>query len=229
MRNFARATLAERRTFLVGIECVGRSRKSPERPDCLAHGKPGAKHQQHHLDSKHIGQPCRNRHRRPRRDVDRQRTSVTQRQMRLQPADIARNGFHADRIGAADRLFDPAADFPALAGIVGHTGQTRPKFETIVAAAETIEQVAALIRRQAVENGDRGRDITFQRAEHDGLGRHGTLNEEDCEGQAIGNRQARQQNEEKTSPQRARPKPGAKSSPHAHDLASSISTGTEKT
>src|SRR5688572_801765 len=85
MGDFARPRLTESSPWPVRIERIGGSGKCIQRPYCLPDGEPSAQDEQYHLQDEDVRQPVCNRHDASRRDIDRQRTSVTKCQMDLKP------------------------------------------------------------------------------------------------------------------------------------------------
>ncbi|MNS67650.1 hypothetical protein D3C72_1009060 [compost metagenome] len=148
--------------------------------------------------------------------------------MRLKPLAVAGNGLDPDGKTVSRGLLDPLRNFSAAAGHVGNAGKTGAEDELIIAAAQAMDPLRPLFRRQAVDDGDRYRQILLQSAEHDRLCRHVSFGKEDAERQAVGDGETGKQDEEKSGPQRARP-PAGEQARAVHILGSEISTGTAKT
>lgn len=148
--------------------------------------------------------------------------------MRLKPLAVAGNGLDLDGETVSCGLLDPLRNFSAAARHVGNTWNTRAEDELIIAAAQAMDPLRPLFRRQAVDYGDRYSQILLKSAEHDRLCRHISFGKEDAERQTVGNGKARKQDDEKSGPQRARP-PAGEQAWAVHILGSEISTGTAKT
>ncbi|MNY31471.1 hypothetical protein D3C86_1656350 [compost metagenome] len=121
--------------------------------------------------------------------------------MRLKSLAVAGNRFDLDGKTVSRGLLDPLRNFSAAAGHVGNAGKTGAEDELIIAAAQAMDPLRPLFRRQAVDDGDRYRQILLQSAEHDRLCRHVSFGKEDAERQAVGDGETGKQDEEKSGPQ----------------------------
>ena len=221
--HFVRAFFVEVDRVGVGVEGFHRVGEAGEGADGDAHRQPGAREHQCQLTEQHHRQPRRQRHHR-RTHIDGHRAAVAQAQVALKVLFRARNVGEGQRVCFADRIGDR-----------GHRNRhfiradRRARFAfaqqvTIVFARQTLEPHRALFGGQAVEDGNRGRDVGFEVAEHGVLRAFVALVILRAERQRLSEDQADQENQRQPGGEGARPAQG-----DIHAGAPRTSTGSENT
>ncbi len=227
------ACFGQRRRLHVGIERIRGIGQCHQRPDRHAYGEPAAPDQQQQLDHQHIGQPLGDREH-ARMHVDGQGAAVAQRQVRLHLLAVAWDRLHRDGKAALAGLGDPLGNILAALRHLGHARRARPQYVLIVAAIHARQPLRTLGGGNAVEDGNRGGHVGFQRAEHDFARCHVSLGEQHAKRQTMRDHQPGKQDQEQARTQRARPGPEARAhcarcAHGAHWRASLISTGIAST
>ncbi|MCY1542295.1 hypothetical protein D9M68_780380 [compost metagenome] len=207
----------------IGVQCFHGPRQPRQWSDRDSHGQPGTADQQHQLAQQDNRQPWGDRHG-GRPDVDRDRAAIGEPQLRLEVFLWARNIGEDQGVVAADGVLDRAHRDRYVVRGHGDAGLTLAQQVAIVAALKTLQPVCAFGGRQPVEDGDGGRNIVLQIAQHRRFRALVAFVELRAERQALGENQADQENQRKPRSQRAGPVQR-----EGHDCAPRISTGKVNT
>ena len=195
--HFGRTGFVQVYTVGIGVEVFHGMGQARQRAYGNAHRQPGAAEHQQQLAQQDKRQPGRHGHDR-RGDVEGQRAAVTQFQVGLEVFARAGDVTEGQQVVTSDGLFERGYGDRHFIRLHGDAGNPFIQQVAVVVPFKARQPAFAFVCRQAFKNGDGGRDIGFQVAEHGALGALIALVGLRAEGQRLGEDQPGEEDQRQT-------------------------------